>query len=177
MPRIVLQRFQDQHVERAVNEVGFFFGHCNLDSLGEKMFELSLDSQGKSNCVCYSCAGRITRKEFSSMHQTKAYAAQSATSPLGPFSLRRREPTARDVQIDIMYCGVCHSDLHTARSEWGPSTYPCVPGHEIVGRVTGIGDEVDKFREGDFAAVGCMVDSDRTCPNCRAGLEQFCESG
>ncbi|MFL6596152.1 MAG: NAD(P)-dependent alcohol dehydrogenase [Chthoniobacterales bacterium] len=111
------------------------------------------------------------------MHQTKAYAAQSATSPIGPFSLRRREPTATDVQIDILFCGVCHSDLHTARSEWGPSTYPCVPGHEIVGRVSAVGGEVENFHEGDFAAVGCMVDSDRTCPNCRDGLEQFCESG
>ncbi|MDQ6861266.1 MAG: NAD(P)-dependent alcohol dehydrogenase [Verrucomicrobiota bacterium] len=111
------------------------------------------------------------------MHQTKAYAAKSATSPLGPFSLERREPKPTDVQIDILFCGVCHSDLHTARSEWGPTKYPCVPGHEIVGRVSAVGGEVEKFREGDLAAVGCMVDSDRTCPNCRDGLEQFCEGG
>ena len=111
------------------------------------------------------------------MHSTKAYASHSATAPLGPFSLRRREPTAKDVQIDILYCGVCHSDLHTVRNEWGGTVYPCVPGHEIVGRVSGVGSEVEKFREGDLAAVGCMVDSDRTCPNCRDGLEQFCDSG
>lgn len=111
------------------------------------------------------------------MHLTKGYAAHSATSPLGPFSLRRREPRPTDVQIDILYCGVCHSDVHTARDEWGGTRYPCVPGHEIVGRVTAVGEEVEKYREGDLAAVGCMVDSDRTCPNCRDGLEQFCDSG
>ncbi len=110
---------------------------------------------------------------------TKAYAAQSPTSPVGPHSIQRREPTPDDVVIDILYCGVCHSDLHQARDEWHdalPTTYPLVPGHEIVGRVLKIGKNVTKFKEGDFAAVGCMVDSDRTCENCLKGLEQYCLS-
>ena len=112
------------------------------------------------------------------MSSTKAYAAKAATSPLAPFSIERRPPTATDVQIEILFCGVCHSDLHTVRNEWGgTTTYPCVPGHEIVGRVVGVGTGVTKFKEGELAAVGCMVDSDRTCPNCKAGLEQFCQSG
>jgi uncharacterized zinc-type alcohol dehydrogenase-like protein len=110
------------------------------------------------------------------MIATNAYAASSATSPLGPFSLQRREPTATDVQIEILFCGVCHSDLHTARDEWGGTTYPCVPGHEIVGRVMKVGRDVKGFKAGDDAAVGCMVDSDRTCPNCQADMEQFCDS-
>jgi uncharacterized zinc-type alcohol dehydrogenase-like protein len=111
------------------------------------------------------------------MYSTKAYAAQSATSPLAPFSFERRDPQPADVQIDILFCGVCHSDLHTARGEWGGTTFPCVPGHEIVGRVVKVGREVKKFREGDLAAVGCMVDSCRTCENCRENLEQFCDNG
>jgi alcohol dehydrogenase (NADP+) len=111
------------------------------------------------------------------MIPTKAYAAHAAKDPLKPFSFERREPTVTDVQIEILFCGVCHSDLHIARNEWGGTTYPCVPGHEIVGRVVKIGREVRKFREGDLAAVGCLVDSDRVCGNCRAGLEQFCDSG
>jgi uncharacterized zinc-type alcohol dehydrogenase-like protein len=108
---------------------------------------------------------------------TKAYAAQSAKSPLAPHAIRRREPRPTDVRIEILYCGVCHSDLHQARDEWheaAPTTYPCVPGHEIVGRVTHVGSGVTKFKAGDLAAVGCMVDSCRTCPNCRKGLEQYC---
>jgi len=112
------------------------------------------------------------------MFPTKGYAAQAGTEPLKPFSFERRDPTPEDVQIDILFCGVCHSDLHTARNEWGGTTkYPCVPGHEIVGRVVKVGSAVKKFKEGDMAAVGCMVDSDRTCPNCKAGLEQFCDAG
>ena len=111
------------------------------------------------------------------MSPTKAYAAQSQTSPLVPFSFQRRDPLPTDVQIEILFCGVCHSDLHTARGEWGATTYPCVPGHEIVGRVVKAGRDVKNFREGDLAAVGCMVDSDRTCENCRAGVEQFCDGG
>jgi uncharacterized zinc-type alcohol dehydrogenase-like protein len=111
------------------------------------------------------------------MTQTKAYAAQSATEPLTPYSLARRDLRPHDVQIEILYCGVCHSDLHTVRSEWGPATYPCVPGHEIVGRVTAVGDHVKKFKAGDLAGVGCLVDSCRTCSNCQQGLEQFCENG
>ncbi len=109
--------------------------------------------------------------------KTKGYAAQSATSALAPFSFARREPLPGDVQIDILYCGVCHSDLHTVRNEWKNSVYPVVPGHEIIGRVTAVGDEVTRFKPGDLAGVGCIVDSDRTCPNCRAGLEQLCDSG
>ena len=108
---------------------------------------------------------------------TKAFAAHSATTPLAPFALTRREPLATDVQIDILYCGVCHSDLHQARNEWSEfagTAYPCVPGHEIVGRVTKVGKDVKKFKVGDFAAVGCMVDSCRTCPSCSRGLEQYC---
>ena len=111
------------------------------------------------------------------MFPTKGYAAHASDEPLKPFSFERRDPTASDVQIEILFCGVCHSDLHIARNEWGFTTYPIVPGHEIVGRVVKVGRDVKKFAEGDMAAVGCMVDSDRTCENCRAGLEQFCESG
>ncbi len=107
---------------------------------------------------------------------TKAYAAQSATSSIAPFSLTRRDPLPNDVEIDILYCGVCHSDIHQARNEWHNTIYPCVPGHEIVGRVTKVGSGVKKFKEGDLAAVGCMVDSCRTCPSCRAGLEQYCDN-
>src|SRR5438132_11780608 len=109
------------------------------------------------------------------MLPTKGYAAQAPQEPLKPFSFERREPNTTDVQIDILFCGVCHSDLHIVRNEWGGTIYPCVPGHEIVGRVVKVGREVRKFKEGDLAAVGCMVDSDRVCPNCRAGLEQFCD--
>ncbi len=105
---------------------------------------------------------------------TPAYAAQSATSRLAPFSIPRRAPGATDVAIEILFCGVCHSDIHTARGEWGGAMYPCVPGHEIVGRVTSVGSEVSKFKAGDLAAVGCMVDSCRTCVNCEAGQEQYC---
>ena len=99
---------------------------------------------------------------------------QSATSALAPLAIDRREPTPTDVEMEILFCGVCHSDLHTARSEWLGTMYPCVPGHEIVGRVTRVGSKVTKFKVGDLSAVGCMVDSCRTCENCKAGLEQFC---
>ncbi|MCW1926362.1 NAD(P)-dependent alcohol dehydrogenase [Luteolibacter arcticus] len=108
------------------------------------------------------------------MSSSKSYAAQTATSALAPLSIERREPGAHDVHIDILFCGVCHSDLHQARNEWHNTIYPCVPGHEIVGRVTKVGDHVTKFKEGDLAAVGCMVDSCRTCTSCEAGLEQYC---
>lgn len=108
---------------------------------------------------------------------TKAYAAQSDTSPLGPFDIERREPTPSDVEIEILYCGVCHSDLHFARNDWGMTQYPVVPGHEILGRVTRVGSGVTRFKEGDLAAVGCMVDSCRECGNCKRDLEQFCERG
>src|SRR6201995_6181838 len=111
------------------------------------------------------------------MYKSKAYSASSASSPLAGTTIERREPTENDVQMQILFCGVCHSDLHQARNEWSgvmPTVYPCVPGHEIVGRVTKVGPAVTKFKVGDLAAVGCMVDSDRTCPECQAGLEQFC---
>lgn len=108
---------------------------------------------------------------------TKAYAAQSATAPLGPFDIQRRDPTPKDVEIEILYCGVCHSDLHFARNDWGMTTYPVVPGHEILGRVTRVGKGVTRFKKGDLAAVGCMVDSCRECGNCKRDLEQFCERG
>ena len=111
------------------------------------------------------------------MTTARAYAARDAASSLAPFTLNRREPGPRDVQFDILFCGVCHSDLHTVRSEWSGTMYPCVPGHEIVGRVTKVGAEVTGFKAGEFVAAGCMVDSCRTCPSCRAGLEQYCEPG
>jgi uncharacterized zinc-type alcohol dehydrogenase-like protein len=106
---------------------------------------------------------------------TKSYAAQSANSALAPFAIQRRNPGPTDVEMEILFCGVCHSDLHQARNEWRNTIYPCVPGHEIVGRVTKVGSNVTKFKEGDFSAVGCMVDSCRTCPNCQAGFEQYCQ--
>src|SRR6202795_2992646 len=128
-------------------------------------------------------ARQIAEKEDSSSKpqtfRAKAYAAYSATSPLAPFTFARRSPRPQDVQIEILYCGICHSDLHQVRNEWEnmlPTVYPCVPGHEIVGRVVGTGGAVKKFKEGEIVAVGCMVDSDRTCANCRAGEEQYCES-
>jgi uncharacterized zinc-type alcohol dehydrogenase-like protein len=112
--------------------------------------------------------------------QSLGYAAHDATSPLAPFSFDRRAPGPRDVAIEIQYCGVCHSDLHTVRSEWSDwnrTIYPVVPGHEIVGRVVQVGEQVKGFREGELAAVGCLVDSCGVCAECRAGLEQFCENG
>jgi alcohol dehydrogenase (NADP+) len=109
--------------------------------------------------------------------KTNAYAAQNATTPLAPFNIQRRDVGKHDVQIEILYCGVCHSDLHTVRSEWQGTTYPCVPGHEIVGRVVKVGKDVNKFKEGDTVGVGCMVDSCLTCANCKADLEQFCTVG
>lgn len=111
------------------------------------------------------------------MIATKAYAAQNATTPLGPFNFERRDPGPKDVQIDILYCGVCHSDIHQARSEWGPSIYPMVPGHEIVGRVVNVGSEVTKFKVGELAGIGCFVDSCRECQYCKSGEEQYCEEG
>jgi uncharacterized zinc-type alcohol dehydrogenase-like protein len=111
------------------------------------------------------------------MYNAKAYSVTSATSSFTATTILRRAATPRDVQIEILYCGICHSDLHTARNEWSsvmPTTYPCVPGHEIVGRVTSVGAEVTGFKPGDLVGVGCMVDSDHACPNCRADVEQFC---
>ncbi|MFZ4770343.1 MAG: NAD(P)-dependent alcohol dehydrogenase [Ferruginibacter sp.] len=111
------------------------------------------------------------------MRKIHAYATTAADAALAPFEITRREPGSHDVQIEILYCGVCHSDIHQARNEWGNSIYPMVPGHEIVGRVTAVGDHVKKFKVGDMAGVGCLIDSCRTCPQCAAGDEQFCENG
>jgi len=111
------------------------------------------------------------------MFNAKAYSAASETSPLAATRIPRRDPGATDVQIEILFCGICHSDLHTARNEWKsimPTVYPCVPGHEIVGRVTKVGSAVKGFKAGDLAGVGCLVDSDGTCPECKAHYEQFC---
>jgi len=105
------------------------------------------------------------------------YATESADQPLGPFSFERRDVGPTDVRIEISYCGVCHSDLHTARNEWKNTVYPCLPGHEIVGKVVEVGGEVTKFKLGDLAGVGCMVESCRTCASCQEGLEQYCENG
>jgi len=116
-------------------------------------------------------------RNFYLMSKAKAFAATSAASPLAPYSFERRDPGPLDVQIEIQYCGVCHSDIHTARNEWGGTNYPVVPGHEIVGIVTAVGKDVKKFKVGDHAGVGCMVDSCRTCENCKADLEQFCSNG
>ncbi len=111
------------------------------------------------------------------MPETKAYAAHSATTPLVPWNLERRNPKPHDVQIEILYCGVCHSDLHFARNDWGMTVYPVVPGHEIVGRVTAVGGHVKKFKVGDLAGIGCLVDSCRECDSCKEGLEQYCTGG
>jgi uncharacterized zinc-type alcohol dehydrogenase-like protein len=111
------------------------------------------------------------------MPASKGYAAQNKTTPLAPFSFERRDPLPNDIAIDILYCGVCHSDLHMARNEWGNSIYPMVPGHEIVGKVTFVGDAVTKFKVGDVAAIGVIVDSCRACPSCNSGEEQYCENG
>jgi uncharacterized zinc-type alcohol dehydrogenase-like protein len=111
------------------------------------------------------------------MTAARGYGVLTAKDKLAPFSFERRDPGPDDVRIEILFCGVCHSDLHTARNEWHNTRYPCVPGHEIVGRVTAVGTRVGKFKVGDMAAVGCMVDSCRTCATCRQGLEQFCEVG
>ncbi|GAB7025306.1 NAD(P)-dependent alcohol dehydrogenase [Geotalea toluenoxydans] len=111
------------------------------------------------------------------MYKAKAYSVTSATAPFASNTIMRRETTERDVQIEILFCGICHSDLHTVRDEWHsvmPTAYPCVPGHEIVGKVTKVGAAVSRFKPGDLVGVGCLVDSDHTCPNCKTDLEQFC---
>ena len=111
------------------------------------------------------------------MSITKAYAAQSATAPLAESTVERRSPKPHDVQIDILFCGVCHSDLHAVRNEWGNTIFPIIPGHEIVGRVSAVGNDVTKFTVGDLAGIGCLVDSCRECDNCKEGLEQYCSNG
>lgn len=110
-------------------------------------------------------------------NEIKAFGTKAAEAPLDQLNIQRRKPTSLDIVIDILYCGVCHSDLHTARNEWHGTIYPCVPGHEIVGRIVSVGDNVTKFKVGDHAAVGCMVDSCRQCDYCKEGLEQYCEPG
>ncbi|MCS3797356.1 D-arabinose 1-dehydrogenase-like Zn-dependent alcohol dehydrogenase [Chitinophagaceae bacterium OAS944] len=109
--------------------------------------------------------------------QVKAFGTQAAEAALDQLNINRRKPTPHDVEIEILYCGVCHSDLHTARNEWHGTIYPCVPGHEIVGRVVSVGDHVTKFKVGEVAAVGCLVDSCRECQYCKENLEQYCEEG
>src|SRR5687768_5352542 len=109
--------------------------------------------------------------------EVRAFGTEAATAPLVQLNIQRRKPTHHDVQIDILYCGVCHSDLHTARNEWGNTVYPVVPGHEIIGRVTRVGEEVTRFKVGDMAGVGCLVDSCQRCSSCAEGLEQYCENG
>ncbi|HEY4296334.1 MAG TPA: NAD(P)-dependent alcohol dehydrogenase, partial [Paraburkholderia sp.] len=111
------------------------------------------------------------------MSTTYAYAASAATAPLAPFEIQRRELRALDVQMEVLFCGVCHSDLHQARNEWKNTVFPVVPGHEIVGRVTAVGSDVTKHKVGDLVGVGCLVDSCRTCTSCEEGLEQYCENG
>jgi alcohol dehydrogenase (NADP+) len=119
----------------------------------------------------------VTARNATKTYKIIGYAARSAITPLDHFSFERREPGPRDVQIQILYCGVCHSDLHTARNEWGGTVYPVVPGHEIIGRVTKVGSEVRKFKAGDAAGVGCLVYSCGHCDSCKAGLENYCEAG
>jgi uncharacterized zinc-type alcohol dehydrogenase-like protein len=111
------------------------------------------------------------------MPTVKGYAAPRAGAPLTPFTFDRRDVRPGDVAIDILYCGICHSDIHAARGEWGQAAFPMVPGHEIVGRVSAVGAKVKRFKAGDLAGVGCFVDSCRACPSCKEGLEQFCEKG
>jgi uncharacterized zinc-type alcohol dehydrogenase-like protein len=111
------------------------------------------------------------------MPATKSYAAHSATTPLEPWTLERRDPKPTDVQMDILFCGVCHSDLHFARNEWGMTVFPIVPGHEIVGKVTAVGSSVTKYKVGDYAGIGCLVDSCRECDNCKHDQEQYCTNG
>src|SRR4030095_14069769 len=124
-------------------------------------------------------AVRTTAKETTTIDakQVREYGTEAAAAALQQLNIRRRKPMPHDVEIEILFCGVCHSDLHTARNEWHGTIYPCVPGHEIVGRVVTVGNHVTKFKTGDLAAVGCMVDSCRECQYCKDGLEQYCEPG
>jgi alcohol dehydrogenase (NADP+) len=127
--------------------------------------------------ACFAYRNSFAASKVEYMYNAKAYSASSATSPLASTTIARRDPTENDVQIEILFCGICHSDLHQVRNEWKeamPTVYPCVAGHEIVGRVTKVGSAVAKLKAGDLAAVGCLVDTDRTCPECQAGMEQFC---
>jgi len=129
----------------------------------------------KSKLFCYVLNTTLQQKMETT--NVKAYGAQSKEASLEQLNIVRREVTAKDIEIEILYCGVCHSDLHTARNDWGGTVYPAVPGHEIVGKITKVGSEVTKFKVGDTAAVGCMVDSCRTCESCQHDLEQYCMTG
>src|SRR3954463_597817 len=135
------------------------------------------DAALESDAIGSRTNGLASDRNARNFMSIKAYGAYAADKPLEPIDIERREPGPRDVQIEIAYCGVCHSDLHTVRSEWGGTLYPCVPGHEIVGRVTAIGGEVAGFKVGDTVGVGCLVDSCQHCPSCAEGLEQYCETG
>jgi len=143
---------------------------CSPHSISALDLSLGSEEDGVSHTT-------LTKGHQSTMYQAKAYSAASKMSPLASSAIPRRDTTTRDVQIEILFCGICHSDLHQARDEWTtvmPTIYPCVPGHEIVGRVTKVGPEVTKFKAGDLVGVGCLVDSDHTCPACKAGVEVFC---
>jgi uncharacterized zinc-type alcohol dehydrogenase-like protein len=126
---------------------------------------------------CFTIIPNFKFQKNNTMIPVNAYAAQTKTSPLAPFNFERKEPGPNDVLIDILYCGICHSDIHQVRDEWGGSIYPMVPGHEIVGRISKIGDAVKNFKVGELAGVGCFVDSCRTCPSCLAQEEQYCDNG
>jgi uncharacterized zinc-type alcohol dehydrogenase-like protein len=132
--------------------------------------------QAQHDVLAFHSTLNIQNSTLPQMLPTKAYAAPAANIPLEPFNFERREVGPHDVLIDIQFCGVCHSDLHQVRDEWGGSIFPMVPGHEIVGRITQVGEHVKNFKVGDLAGVGCMVDSCRTCPSCQEGLEQYCET-
>jgi len=132
--------------------------------------------EGASDTRTHNCDQTCGGPKVPLVTPTRAYGAAAAVAPLGPMNIRRRQPRPQDIEIEILYCGVCHSDIHQARNEWQNTVYPCVPGHEIIGRVVKAGSAVRKFKEGDIAGVGCLVDSCRTCPSCREGLEQFCEN-
>src|SRR5688500_10929710 len=153
-------------------------GHAVFGRVGPSGSRLHGHHQSFTPRVAYHPASpdRVPGRSIRPM-STKAYAAQTAETPLAPFAIARRDPLPTDVAIEILYCGVCHSDLHQARNEWHNTVYPCVPGHEIVGRVVTAGSKVTKFKEGDIAAVGCMVGSCRTCDTCKQGLEQYCTNG
>jgi alcohol dehydrogenase (NADP+) len=168
-------------------------GDSSKDEVDRKQehSEIFRDSHGgllkESRCFCtlkksmldakYLPLAPCSRKSAGVMIPVKGYAAQSPVSPLAPFDFERRDPRPKDVLIEILYCGICHSDLHLVRNEWGRSNYPMVPGHEIVGRVTKTGKKAKRLKTGDLVGVGCFVDSCRKCPNCKDGLQQYCMGG
>src|ERR671921_2407980 len=165
----------------AVNNIRSIDQPCKIKSRTRQQLMLVLHMILWLNAfISYHTDTVMSTTQFSSeshgQYKAKAYAAASAKSSLAPTTIPRRDPGEHDVQIEILFCGICHSDLHQVRNEWSgiPTVYPCVPGHEIVGRVTKVGSAVTKFKPGDIAAVGCLVDSDGDCSECQAGLEQFC---